>query len=249
MMEKNTDRLFWTLTSIIVGALLLTISVKAFPGVANSVFKPISGITKQADTSTKTSDQAYKDAINGVNGNSNSNTAQSTQPSDPDAQAKASAVEASTLNLGIMSNGDGTGKLTGPIQGKISGTLNIPKYVKVNGQLTKITSIGGSAFSTDQLTSVTIPNSVTSIGMYAFAFTKLTSITIPNGVTSIGMMAFQYSNLTSVTIPNSVTSIGMFAFSSNQLTSVNIPNKQAYQSATSQSVFDSGVTITNNSSN
>lgn len=234
MMEHNTDRLFWTLTSIIVGALLLTISVKAFPGVANSVVKPISGITKQADTSTKTADQAFKDATNGNNsssngnnGNSNSGSSQSSQPTDPDAQAKANAVEASTLGLQVNNIGNGIGILEGPVNGKLSGTLNIPEYVKVNGQLTKIASIGDSAFLNNGLQSVNIPNSVTSIGSGAFNNNKLTS----------------------VNIPNSLTNIGNYAFYNNQLTSVNIPNQQGYQSAQSYKAFDSSVTLTNNPSN
>src|SRR5574344_68523 len=87
-----------------------------------------------------------------------------------------------------------------------------------------VTSIGMSAFYDNKLTSVTIPDSVTSIGMSAFYDNKLTSVTIPNSVTSIGNFAFSENQLTSVTIPNSVTSIGNFAFESNQLTSVTIPN-------------------------
>lgn len=91
-MEYNTDRLFWALTSVIVGALLLTISVKAFPGVANTITAPLSGVTKQSDKSTKTSDQAYKDAINGVNGSATNNSSKSSQTNDPNAQLKAKAV-------------------------------------------------------------------------------------------------------------------------------------------------------------
>jgi hypothetical protein len=87
-----------------------------------------------------------------------------------------------------------------------------------------VTSIGGSAFSSNALTSVTIPNSVTSIGNLAFYGNDLTSVTIPNSVTTIGNYAFSNNALTSVTIPNSVTSIGGSAFSSNALTSVTIPN-------------------------
>ena len=52
----------------------------------------------------------------------------------------------------------------------------------------------------NNLTSLTIPNSVTSIGGYAFyGYSGLTSVTIPNGVTSIGDYAFGgWSSLTSV---------------------------------------------------
>ncbi len=91
-----------------------------------------------------------------------------------------------------------------------------------------VTSIGSYAFrSCDNLTSVTIPNSVTSIGDNAFSGCRsLTSITIPNSVTSIGSYAFiDCVNLTSVTIPNSVTSIGSYAFyNCSSLTSVTIPD-------------------------
>lgn len=229
MMEHNTDRLFWTLTSIIVGALLLTISVKAFPGVANTVIQPISGITKQADTSTKTADQAYNDAT--------------------EDQAKADAVEASTLNLRVAPNNDGTGNLNGPVNGKISGSLNIPEYVKVNGQLIKITSIGYQSFTNNQITSVTIPDSVKLIDFDAFYGNQLTSVTIPKNVGYIGAWAFTNNQLTSVALPNSVNNIGDHAFYSNHIANINVPNQHVYQSINSAQLFDPNVTATNNPAN
>ena len=74
--------------------------------------------------------------------------------------------------------------------------------------------IPDGAFSSGNLTSVTIGNSVTSIGDWAFSdCTGLTSVTIPDSVTSIGEEAFyNCRGLTSVTIPDSVTSIGEDAF-------------------------------------
>jgi hypothetical protein len=87
-----------------------------------------------------------------------------------------------------------------------------------------VTTIGYGAFSDNQLTSVTIPDSVTSIGNYAFSYNQLTSVTIPDSVTSIGYGAFSNNQLTSVTIPDSVTSIGSNVFYGNQLTSVTIPD-------------------------
>lgn len=47
-MESTTDRLFWTLTSIILGALLLTVSVKAFPSVVSSSMTPLNVISEKA---------------------------------------------------------------------------------------------------------------------------------------------------------------------------------------------------------
>ncbi|MCB9819732.1 leucine-rich repeat protein [Candidatus Nomurabacteria bacterium] len=107
---------------------------------------------------------------------------------------------------------------------------SIGNYAFSSNQLTSVTipdsvtSIGDGAFGSNQLTSVTIPDSVTSIGNYAFYYNQLTSVTIPDSVTSIGNYAFYFNQLTSVTIPDSVTSIGDAAFYVNQLTSVTIPD-------------------------
>lgn len=89
----------------------------------------------------------------------------------------------------------------------------------------KPTSIGDKAFMGNQLTSVTIPNSVTVIGIGAFAENQLTSVTIPNSVTGIGNGAFFKNQLTSVTIPDSVKYIGDGAFAGNQLREVKISNE------------------------
>ncbi|MBR5168254.1 MAG: leucine-rich repeat domain-containing protein, partial [Salinivirgaceae bacterium] len=91
-----------------------------------------------------------------------------------------------------------------------------------------ITNIKQYAFSgCSGLTSITIPISVTSIGDCAFyGCSSLTTATIPNTVTSIGKSAFNGCNsLTSIVIPNTVTSISHYAFyGCSSLTSVTIPN-------------------------
>lgn len=58
MMEHTTDRLFWTLTSVLVGALLLTIGVKAFPNAAASMISPMRGVMSAADRSTSNINKA-----------------------------------------------------------------------------------------------------------------------------------------------------------------------------------------------
>ena len=110
-----------------------------------------------------------------------------------------------------------------------------------------VTSIGVAAFFFNQLTEVSIPNSVKSIGVQAFYGNQLTEVSIPdfvnsigkdafygnqqlikvsigNSVTSIGEGAFAYNDLAEVSIGNSVKIIGEGAFSYNKLTGVSIPN-------------------------
>ena len=98
-----------------------------------------------------------------------------------------------------------------------SGAFIIPSFV---------TSIGTGAFSSQGVTSVTIPNSVTNIGNTAFSFCSgLTNVSIGTNVNSIGQETFaNCSSLTTVTIPSSVTDLGGSAFAYSGLTSVTIPN-------------------------
>ena len=109
-----------------------------------------------------------------------------------------------------------------------SGSLVIPEKLYSRYGTFTITGIYASAFENcDDLTSVTIPNSITSIGNFAFSSCSgLTSITIPNSVKSIGDNAFSScTGLTSITIPNSVTSIGVEAFNGcSSLTTITLPS-------------------------
>ena len=93
--------------------------------------------------------------------------------------------------------------------------VEIPGTVDDNGETYAVTAIGREAFQGNQLTGVTLPNSITSIGDEAFSFNQLTTVTLPNNVTSIGELAFSGNQLTEVTIPNSVNSIGFGAFDLN----------------------------------
>ena len=101
----------------------------------------------------------------------------------------------------------------------------IPHEVKYKGNIYRVTSIG-NAFSDQDITYVSIPNSVTTIGQRAFSNCYgLTSIELPNSVTTIGQSAFSNCyGLTSVELANSVTKIGQWAFiDCYNLKSINIP--------------------------
>lgn len=73
MLEHTTDRLFWTLSTIIIGALLLTIGAKAFPHAADAVIEPMYGLVRQADSSLNAAGQATNNAnlANSINTSNN----------------------------------------------------------------------------------------------------------------------------------------------------------------------------------
>ena len=97
-----------------------------------------------------------------------------------------------------------------------TGDVVIPSFVKVGTTNYPVTEIADYAFfENDDITSITIPNTVIKIGKSAFKYSYLScDLIIPNSVTTIGDEAFMLSlGLTKLVIGNSVTTIGKSAFS------------------------------------
>jgi MYXO-CTERM domain-containing protein len=86
-----------------------------------------------------------------------------------------------------------------------------------------VTTVGDGAFTSNRITSVTIPRTVTTIEDYAFADNELRTLTIPSSVQSIWEEAFSQNQITSLTLENGVTGIGAAAFGNNQISSLTIP--------------------------
>lgn len=93
-----------------------------------------------------------------------------------------------------------------------SGDIVIPDSVSYEGTNYAITTIMPQTFKNcNQLTSVTLPNTLTFIGMYAFSgCSKLASIKFPDSLTEIGSYAFYNCvGLKSIHIPANVKSFGL----------------------------------------
>ena len=122
--------------------------------------------------------------------------------------------------------------------GSYAGDVTIPETITYDGTTYSVTGISSSAFANcNELTSVSIPNSVIIIEGYPFAACScLTSIVVDNGnpkydsrdncnaIIETASNTLIAGCMGSV-IPNSVTTIGNMAFlSCSGLTSVSIPN-------------------------
>ena len=106
-------------------------------------------------------------------------------------------------------------------------------YQKVPASLKEViitgsTEIGSYAFSgCDDLTNITLPNSLKTIGTSAFSgCSGLTNIVIPETVETIGAYAFNNCiGLVDVNIPNTVLSVGKYAFNGcTNLSNVSLGN-------------------------
>ena len=91
----------------------------------------------------------------------------------------------------------------------------------------RITAIGTQAFKGENITAITLPETVDSIGWEAFkGCISLARVALPSGLKSIEGYAFSdCSNLTSLTLPNRLKSIGWGAFSGcSNLADITLPN-------------------------
>lgn len=142
-------------------------------------------------------------------------------------RATAYDFEVDGMYFNIVSLTEKTCELT---QGEVkySGDIKIPESVTYNNRILKVIRITKYTFyESNNLSTVTIPNSITEIGELAFSgCSHLSAVSLPNSITRIDKRAFHGCvNLSAITIPNSVTSIGDYAFSyCKLLPEVTIPN-------------------------
>ena len=118
---------------------------------------------------------------------------------------------------------EGEGAFIFEYEGKLASDLVIPD--ELDGY--PVTGFGNLVigWSNEELTSVSIPDTVTSIVDYAFMNCyELTSVKLPAGLLHVGESAFDGCYLTNLTLPDGLLSIGNRAFSTSLMESVTIPD-------------------------
>ena len=102
-----------------------------------------------------------------------------------------------------------------PYYDTYKGRISVPSEITYNGRILPVKGIADRAFyNCNNLSSISLPNTITSIGSSAFeGCTNLSSISLPTTITSIGSSAFEgCTNLSSISLPTTITSIGSNAF-------------------------------------
>ncbi len=131
-------------------------------------------------------------------------------------------------NLKFAITSSTTCKVVGSVPVSPSGTWSIPATATYNNKSYDVTAIEGGAFQNcDEITSMSIANSVDSIGQYAFRnCTRLANLTLPSTMKEIGMYAFiDCEALTAITLPEGLKTINScLLYGCTSLKSVSLPS-------------------------
>ena len=131
------------------------------------------------------------------------------------------AVEIDGIYYELFSSdiGDNTAIVAKKPSGSYTGNIVIPATVTYEDVVYDVTAIGSKAFAyCENMSSVSIPNSVTTIYYQAFLWClSLTSVTIPDGVTYIADEVFKNCGmLKTINMPDNVPDIGSDVFYGTQ---------------------------------
>jgi hypothetical protein len=140
---------------------------------------------------------------------------------------RVAAVKDDGSDLWFSTNIDGTCELIAGVLSSYSEIedVNIPSYIKYEGNDYKVTAIGDYAFAfRDNVKTLTIPETVTTIGDNAFNNCSITTVQIPDGVTTIERFAFYGSDIKELNISTSVSTLESYSFGAcYSLTNLTIP--------------------------
>ena len=101
-----------------------------------------------------------------------------------------------------------------------------------------LNTIGDSAFSSNHLQNIDLPDSITNLGQIAFAGNELSNITIPSKISTLETAVFNSNNLEILSLPSNIQTINSAAFSYNVLNSISFTNNV-------ESIYDSAFSSNN----
>lgn len=106
------------------------------------------------------------------------------------------------------------GKASVMQQSGLTGDIVIPETVRHDNTDYTVTTVQDNAFSGNDITSISLPNTVSVMGDACFgSCSKLVSATLPAGLTSLGNSCFyDCRNLASVTLPEGIEELGYQCF-------------------------------------
>ncbi len=101
-----------------------------------------------------------------------------------------------------------------------SGVIVIPSSITFQNETYSVTELGSNSFGSNEITSVTIPNTVIRINTFAFFNNNISDLNLSEGISVIGSSAFRDNDLTNITLPSSITNLGTLSFAGNPLNTV-----------------------------
>ena len=150
--------------------------------------------------------------------------------------ASAQTIKVGQLYYSINSNGT-VSVVPGP--NKYSGSIIVPDSVSYNGKNYPVASLASKAFDgNDQVTSISLPNTITSIGSWCFSGTKIKSIKLPSNLNSLSTGTFSNcSSLENILVGDNLEYISgtMVFFACTKLKEIKLPG---IISISSEGVFE-----------
>lgn len=204
MIEQNTNRLWFTVGSIIVGAVIIFMMRDSVGGVVNNVFGGLDSVIGDVINDPNHIEADREDATDLYARIRNANESRG----ETEVWVRARKLNDGTLQIVSSSISDssyGTGSSV------MTGSLIIPDTI--NGM--KITSIGTSAFRASIFNGkLKLPDGLRSIGDNVFSNSAFSGeLNLPSGLTSIGFNAFNRSTFSGeLKLPSSLMSIRDNAF-------------------------------------
>lgn len=201
MLDQNTDRMWYVIGALVVGAGIILLANKAMPGVFANVSDRVMNVANNGLG-------AITDLV--VYGEEDGNFTSENYFMWETIHYDGESYLGTDYGQDVVTI---TGyRYDGPTSISIPETINDKPVV----------SISEKAFSETQIKNITMPDSIVYIGKSAFYNSPIETLHFSNNIKEIDDAAFKYTNMKSVEMPSKLEIIGNEAFSSAPITNVKL---------------------------